>query len=142
MNFRKSRRNEQLDLNLVPLIDISFMLLIFFMVTTTFREESQIQISLPKATNEPVEMVGQPLEILIDKEGHYYVDRTQVINTQLDTLKRALRKAMEGRDNPPVIVSADAMSPHQSVVTAMDAARQVGLIHLSIATRNVNESDK
>lgn len=139
MNFRKSRRNESLDLNLVPLIDVSFMLLIFFMVTTTFRQESQIQINLPKATNEASEIQGQPLEILIDKDGRYYVDRTQVINTQLDTLKRALRKAMEGRDNPPVIVSADAMSPHQSVVTAMDAARQVGLIHLSIATRNVNE---
>ncbi len=139
MNFRKSRRNEQLDLNLIPLIDVSFMLLIFFMVTTTFSEESQIELNLPQASSKPTELQGQPLEILIDKEGRYYIDSIPVINTQIDTLKRALRKAMDGRDAPPVIVSADAMSPHQAVVTAMDAARQVGLIHLSIATRNVKE---
>ncbi len=138
MSWRKHRR-EQISIDMAPLIDVVFLLLIFFMVTTTFREESQIEINLPQASNEPTESVGQPLEILIDKEGRYYIDNVLVVNTQLDTLKRALRKAMDGRDAPPVIVSADAMSPHQSVVTAMDAARQVGLIHLSIATRNVKE---
>ncbi len=138
MSWRKHRR-EQITIDMAPLIDVVFLLLIFFMVTTTFREESQIEIKLPQASNQPIEQVGEPLEILIDKEGRYYVDKSPLINTQIDTLKRALRKAMEGRTDPPVIVSADAMSPHQSVVTAMDAARQVGLIHLSIATRNVNE---
>lgn len=138
MSWRKHRR-EQISIDMAPLIDVVFLLLIFFMVTTTFREESQIEINLPQASNEPMDQVGQPLEIMIDREGHYYVDKTPLINTQLDTLKRALRKSMEGRTDPPVIVSADAMSPHQSVVTAMDAARQVGLIHLSIATRNVKE---
>lgn len=138
MSWRKHRR-EQISIDMAPLIDVVFLLLIFFMVTTTFREESQIEINLPQASNEPMDQVGQPLEIMIDREGHYYVDKTPVINTQIDTLKRALRKSMEGRTDPPVIVSADAMSPHQSVVTAMDAARQVGLIHLSIATRNVKE---
>lgn len=138
MSWRKHRR-EQISIDMAPLIDVVFLLLIFFMVTTTFREESKIEINLPQASNEPAELVGQPLEILIDKEGRYYIDSVLVVNTQLDTLKRALRKAVEGRDAPPVIVSADAMSPHQSVVTAMDAARQVGLIHLSIATRNVKE---
>lgn len=138
MSWRKHRR-EQISIDMAPLIDVVFLLLIFFMVTTTFREESQIEINLPQASNEPMDQVGQPLEIMIDREGHYYVDKIPVINTQIDTLKRALRKSMEGRTDPPVIVSADAMSPHQSVVTAMDAARQVGLIHLSIATRNVKE---
>ncbi len=138
MSWRKHRR-EQISIDMAPLIDVVFLLLIFFMVTTTFREESQIEINLPQASNEPTESVGQPLEILIDKEGRYYINNVLVVNSQLDTLKRALRKAMDGRDAPPVIVSADAMSPHQSVVTAMDAARQVGLIHLSIATRNVKQ---
>lgn len=141
MNLRKFRRQE-LTINLIPLIDVVLLLLIFFMMTTTFKDQSEIKIELPQASNKPVEQSGHPLEIIIDREGHYFIDHAAVINTQIDTLKRALRKAMEGRENPPVIISADGMSPHQSVVTAMDAARQVGLIHLSIATRNVNEPEK
>lgn len=137
MNLRKFRR-EEVSVNLTPLIDVVFLLLIFFMVTTTFRDESEIEIDLPKASNKPIEQVGNPLEVVIDSEGRYYIDRNLVINTQLDTLKRALRKAKGERKSPPVIISADANAPHQSVVTAMDAARQVGLVRMSIATRNQN----
>jgi biopolymer transport protein ExbD len=138
LNLRKFRR-EELSVNLTPLIDVVFLLLIFFMVTTTFRDESQIKIDLPQASNKPVEQVGHPLEIVIDRDGHYYIDKQQVINTQIDTLKRALRKAKGDRKSPPVIISADAMAPHQSVVTAMDAARQVGLLRMSIATRKTKQ---
>jgi len=138
MNLRKFRR-EEMSVNLTPLIDVVFLLLIFFMVTTTFREESEIEIDLPQASNKLVEQVGNPLEVLIDRDGRFYIDQKLVINTQLDTLKRALRKAKGDRENPPVIISADAKSPHQSVVTAMDAARQIGLVRMSIATRNQNQ---
>lgn len=138
MNLRKFRR-EEMSVNLTPLIDVVFLLLIFFMVTTTFREESEIEIDLPQASNQPVEQVGNPLEVVIDRDGRFYIDQKLVINTQLDTLKRALRKAKGDRKNPPVIISADAKSPHQSVVTAMDAARQIGLVRMSIATRNQNQ---
>lgn len=138
MNLRKFRR-EEMSLNLTPLIDVVFLLLIFFMVTTTFREESEIEIDLPQASNQPVEQVGNPLEVVIDRDGRFYIGQKLVINTQLDTLKRALRKAKGDRKNPPVIISADAKSPHQAVVTAMDAARQVGLLRMSIATRNQNQ---
>lgn len=139
MNFRKTRR-ESLELNLIPLIDVVFMLLIFFMITTTFREESQIQVDLPQASEAPHEPTGQPIEIVIDREGRFYVDKQLVINTQLDTLKRALRQARGNRDNPAVLVSADAQTPHQAVITAMDAARQVGLLRMSIATRQFETS--
>jgi biopolymer transport protein ExbD len=139
LNLRKFRR-EEISVNLTPLIDVVFLLLIFFMVTTTFRDESEIEIDLPQASNEPMEQVGNPLEVVIDREGRYYIDKNLVINTQLDTLKRALRKAKGERENPPVIISADANAPHQSVVTAMDAARQVGLLRMSIATRNQNDN--
>ncbi|HHJ80590.1 MAG TPA: biopolymer transporter ExbD [Candidatus Tenderia electrophaga] len=138
MNLRKFRR-EEMSLNLTPLIDVVFLLLIFFMVTTTFREESEIEIDLPQASNQPVEQVGNPLEVVIDRDGRFYIGQKLVINTQLDTLKRALRKAKGDRKNPPLIISADAKSPHQAVVTAMDAARQVGLVRMSIATRNQNQ---
>jgi len=138
MNLRKFRR-EEMSVNLTPLIDVVFLLLIFFMVTTTFREESEIKIDLPQASNQPIEQAGNPVEVIIDRDGRFYIDQKLVINTQLDTLKRALRKAKGDRKNPPVIISADANSPHQSVVTAMDAARQVGLVRMSIATRNQNQ---
>ncbi len=134
MNLRQFRREEP-AVNLTPLIDVVFLLLIFFMVTTTFREESEIQINLPQASNEPVERVAQALEITIDRDGRFFVNQQALINTQLDTLKRALRESKSDAENQPVIVSADAKAPHQAVVMAMDAARQVGLTRLSIATR-------
>lgn len=136
MNFRKLRKDE-IEINLIPLIDVVLMLLIFFVVTTTFKNEAQVQITLPQASNEPTDKSPQALEITIDKDGRYYVDKQLLINTQLDTVRRALRKVMA--DKPAdqlLIISADGQAPHQSVVTAMDAARQVGLTHLSIATRN------
>lgn len=136
MNFRKLRKDE-IEINLIPLIDVVLMLLIFFVVTTTFKNEAQVQITLPQASNEPTDKPPQALEITIDKDGRYYVDKQLLINTQLDTVRRALRKVMT--DKPAdqlLIISADGQAPHQSVVTAMDAARQVGLTHLSIATRN------
>lgn len=138
MNLRKFRK-EELTLNLTPLIDVVFLLLIFFMVTTTFREESEIQIDLPTASNKPMNYEPQTLEILINREGHFFVNQQALINTQLDTLKRALREKMSELENPAVIVSADANSPHQAVVMAMDASRQVGLTRLSIATRNFDK---
>ncbi|MBI3773858.1 MAG: biopolymer transporter ExbD [Gammaproteobacteria bacterium] len=136
MNFRKQRR-DQIELNLIPLIDVVLMLLIFFVVTTTFKNEAQVQITLPQASNDPADKPPQALEITIDKDGRYYVDKQLLINTQLDTVRRALRKVMADQPaNPMLIISADGQAPHQSVVTAMDAARQVGLTQLSIATRN------
>lgn len=136
MNFRKQRK-DQIELNLIPLIDVVLMLLIFFVVTTTFKNEAQVQITLPQASNDPADKPPQALEITIDKDGRYYVDKQLLINTQLDTVRRALRKVMADKSaNPMLIISADGQAPHQSVVTAMDAARQVGLTHLSIATRN------
>ncbi len=138
MNLRKFRR-EELSINLTPLIDVVFLLLIFFMVTTTFREESEIEIDLPQATDEPVEVSKDVVEIMIDNKGQYYVNEKPLVNAQLNTLKQALRQVVTEGQTPPVIISADAQSPHQSVVTAMDAARQLGLVRLSIATRQGND---
>ncbi len=137
MNLRQFRREEP-SVNLTPLIDVVFLLLIFFMVTTTFREESEIEINLPQASNAPMDPLPQAVEITIDRDGRFFVNQQALINTQVDTLKRALRKVIgEEGEKPPVIVSADAEAPHQAVVKAMDAARQVGLTRLSIATRTL-----
>lgn len=134
MRFR-TRRSEAPDLNLTPLIDVVFLLLIFFMVSTTFTKESELTIELPEASGETVEQKPDKIEITISAEGRYYVNEQEVINTQLKTLKAAIKKVAGERSDVPLIISADAKTPHQAVVTAMDAARQLGILHLTFATR-------
>ena len=142
MNLRKFRR-ESPTIDLTPLIDVVFMLLIFFMVSTTFKDQSMIRIDLPKASQQQKpENQEKPIELTIDVQGNFYVDDKRVVNTQIDTLKRALQIAIGDRKHPPLVISADGRTPHQAVVTAMDAARQVGLVHLSIATKNASEGKR
>ena len=139
MNLRKFRR-ESPAIDLTPLIDVVFMLLIFFMVSTTFKDQSMIRIDLPKASQQKQEENKEkPIELTIDVQGNYYVNDKRVVNTQIDTLKRALKIAIGNREHPPLTISADGRTSHQAVVTAMDAARQVGLLHISIATKNATK---
>ncbi len=132
MNLRPRRRGDP-EINLTSLIDVVFLLLLFFILTTTFNQQSAIRIDLPKASEQAVVEQPKSITLSIDAAGEFYVDGRQVVNTQLDSLKRALRASLGEQKEPPLIISADAKTPHQAVVTAMDAARQVGLIHLSIA---------
>ena len=139
MNLRKFRR-ESPAIDLTPLIDVVFMLLIFFMVSTTFKDQSMIRIDLPKASQQKQEENKEkPIELTIDVQGNYYVNDKRVVNTQIETLKRALKIAIGNREHPPLTISADGRTSHQAVVTAMDAARQVGLLHISIATKNATK---
>jgi len=121
--------------NITPLIDVVFLLLIFFMVSTSFTRETQIELELPKATGSNLEIPEKVVEVSIDPEGNFYVNKNSLINTQIDTLKRAIRKVSEGDTSLPLIISADAKAPYQSVVTAMDAAGQEGFSNLKMATR-------
>jgi len=139
VNLRKYRR-ESPAIDLTPLIDVVFMLLIFFMVSTTFKDQSMIRIDLPKASQQKQEETqDKAIDLTIDVQGNFYVNDKRVVNTQVETLKRALQIAIGEREHPPLIINADGKTPHQAVVTAMDAARQVGLVHLSIATKNTTE---
>ncbi|NOY72280.1 MAG: biopolymer transporter ExbD [Gammaproteobacteria bacterium] len=132
--MRAPRRNGP-DVNLTPLIDVVFLLLIFFMVSTTFSKQSEIVVELPEASDQPVQEKQAPIDLIIDAAGVYYVNDKQLINTQIETLMRALQDASKNKTDTPLIISADGKASHQSVVMAMDAARQVGLLHLSIATK-------
>jgi|TARA_B110000211_G_scaffold51999_1_gene57317 biopolymer transport protein ExbD len=134
VNFRRQSK-EELSVNLTPLIDIVFLLLIFFMVSTTFTKESQLNISLPEASAELSDVPPASIEILITDAGTYSINGQSLVNNQLDTLKKGITKVLEGRDTAPVVISADAKATHESVVRAMDAAGQLGLINLSITTR-------
>lgn len=130
----QTRRREDPDVNLTALIDVVFLLLIFFMVSTTFERETEISIELPEASGQPIQTEKQLVEISIDAKGRYFVNKKEVINTQIDTLKRAIQEAAGGQKKPQVILSADRNTPHQAVITAMDAARQLGFVNLTFAT--------
>jgi len=133
MNLRRSR-SEDPEVNLTPLIDVVFILLIFFMVSTTFQKESRIRIELPQASGEPAEAQKKLLEIVIDTEGHFFIGGQQVVNSKVDTLKQAIQKYLGEQTDLPVMIRADRMTPYQSVVTAMDATAQLGLTQMSLAT--------
>ncbi len=136
MNFR-SRRPEDPDLNITPLIDVVFLLLIFFMVTTTFEHESEIDITLPEASSEQVDPPDNTIDISIDERGRVFINENGLVNNQPATIRQALKKAVADSDNrnPPVLINADAETTHQAVIKVMDAARQLGLRKVTFATR-------
>lgn len=135
MKFRRRVRTED-SINITPLIDVVFLLLIFFMVSTTFTKETHLDIDLPEASGEPVPDEKQQIEIVINAQGGFAVNGQSLVNKKLNTLKSALDKTSGGDHQLPLIITADAMTPHQSVVTAMDAAAQLGFVKLSITTKN------
>ncbi|WP_116364217.1 ExbD/TolR family protein [Parahaliea mediterranea] len=134
MKFRRQSR-EEVGVNLTPLIDVVFLLLIFFMVSTTFTRETQLSIDLPEANGEPRESDGEQVEILIDEAGTYRVNGQPLVDERPRTLQAAIYKVSAGDTTLPMIITADAQSSHESVVRAMDAAGQMGFVHLSITTR-------
>jgi biopolymer transport protein ExbD len=138
MNLQPGDEDEP-EVNLTPLIDVVFLLLIFFMVSTTFEHQSRIQIELPEATASPDEIEEDTLEIIIDAQGRYFIGEEQVVNTELKTLKSAIGKAVGDRGTVPVTIRADASTPHQAVITALDATSQLGLTQISLATSKIEE---
>ena len=128
-------KKKELTVNITPLIDVVFLLLIFFMVSTSFTRETQIELELPKASGEQLEVAPDVVEISIDGEGNFYVNKKPLINTQIETLRRAIQKLSEGDSSLPLIISADAKAPYQSVVVALDAAGQEGFSNIQMATR-------
>jgi biopolymer transport protein ExbD len=134
MNLRPGHKEESVEVNLTPLIDVVFLLLIFFMVSTTFDRHAKLKVSLPESSAKASQQQVEPLVLSIDASGNYFINDRQVINKQLDTLKAALKKTVGDDLEIALVLRADANTPHQAVVRAMDAASQLGLTKLSIAT--------
>jgi biopolymer transport protein ExbD len=136
MNLRPSQ-NEEPELNLTSLIDVVLLLLIFFMVSTTFVDESRIEIQLPQASTEaPPQAKSAPIEISVTASGEYRVNGKTLLNNSPATLSAAVSKvAGEARDNA-VTIRADARTTHQSVVTAMDVVGRLGFRAINMATVN------
>jgi len=138
MKFARRARTE-VEVNLTALIDVVFLLLIFFMVSTTFTKETHLTIDLPEATGTPTQVVKNQVDITINRAGEYAVNDTALLNTRMESLKNAVIDVSKGDNTLPLVITADAETPHQAVVTAMDVAGQLGFTHLSITTRNAKE---
>jgi len=133
------QKKPEVAINLTPLIDVVFLLLIFFMVSTSFTRETQIKLELPKADVEKLQSEPQLIEISIDKEGRLFVNGIALVNSQIETLKKAIAPLIKDNPNVPVVISADANTAYQSVVLAMDAASQLGISNLKMATQSSQE---
>lgn len=135
MKFKRQRMDDT-GVNLTPLIDVVFLLLIFFMVSTTFTKESRLNLELPSAEGEAAPQDAKGLEVVIDAQGHYRLNEKSVLDHSVEGLMAAMREIAGQETELPVIITADAKSPHQSVITAMDAAGRLGFAKLSLTTQN------
>lgn len=135
MKFKRQRVDDS-GVNLTPLIDVVFLLLIFFMVSTTFTKESRLKLELPSAQGEAAVQENIILEIVVDAAGHYRVNERSLAVHTVDALMIAMREATADNGDVPVVISADAKSPHQSVITAMDAAGRLGFAKLSLSIQD------
>ncbi|MCJ8169119.1 ExbD/TolR family protein [Atopomonas sediminilitoris] len=140
MKFRR-RPREEVSINLASLIDVVFILLLFFVVTTTFTRETQLRVDLPEASSAaPAEQTPETLEILISAEGQFALNGQNLNKHDLSTLMAALQRESKGNAELPVVISADAKTPHQAVITAMDAAGKLGFAKLRISTVEAAEA--
>ena len=134
MKFRKDRK-DSMQVNLTPLIDVVFLLLIFFMVSTSFTKENQLQINLPEADAKPASVDSQGLVLTVQENGSYRLNGRTLANSKVETLIEALRIESQMDLEQNITLVADANARHQSVVTAMDAAGRLGFVNLRISTQ-------
>jgi biopolymer transport protein ExbD len=140
VNFPR-RTLEDPAINLTPLIDVVFLLLIFFMVTTTFTRDTRLTVNLPEADANSSESLPDQIEVTVSEAGRFSVDGEVLSNSQPGTLGDAILQAAQRDRSRPVLLVADAEATHQSVVTAMDAIGRAGFSRLSIATRPPQSAD-
>jgi biopolymer transport protein ExbD len=137
-----ARREDDFEINVISLIDVLLTLLMFFVLTTTFVQNSRMQVSLPQAESSEQTEQRDAFVVLIDRDGRYYIDNNEVLNPGLDSLKEAISRFAGDDRSRAVVLRADAMTPHQAVVTAMDALGQLGFTRLSIAIAQASAAGK
>ncbi|OJW53893.1 MAG: biopolymer transporter ExbD [Thiobacillus sp. 65-1059] len=135
MNFRRGRREDYPEINLIPFIDILLVIVIFLAVTTTYARFAELKINLPTSSAAQTPNPPRQIEVAVAENGRYQIDNTAVGEASIDELAAALKKAAAGRDEPVVVINADARAAHQSVVNVMEAARRVGLTRITFATQ-------
>lgn len=128
------RSLDEPEVNLTSLIDVVFLLLIFFMVSTSFTKESELKVNLPEALTEVQASLDTSLEIVVTVDGKYFVNQKELINSDPSTLRDALEAEVGDNRNMPVTIRADGKATHQSVVNVMDVAGRLGFANLNIVT--------
>ncbi len=136
MNFSRGRRRDDLEINLIPLIDVLLVILIFLMVTTTYARFSELQINLPEAKGDSAKEMPAQVTVNVDDRGSYAVNTTSVAYAGVDSLVQALKTAAGQQPDPVIVISADAHASHQSVVRVMDAARRAGYPRVTFVTQS------
>ena len=136
MNLRGARPRDDPEINFIPLIDVLLVILIFLMVTTTYQRVAELQITLPEADAEQVKQRPKEINVGVDAQGRYVIDRTIFAFTTAAALADTLKQAAGDAKEPVVIVNADANATHQSVIRVMEAARIAGFIHITFATQS------
>jgi biopolymer transport protein ExbD len=134
MKLGFSRELDEPEINLVSLIDVLFCLILFLVLTTSFNQRAALKLQLPQAQAGVVPDAGKPLIVLIDVDGKFFVGNDEVLKTDVGSLKEAIVRIAGTDRSQSVILRADARTPHQAVVTAMDALGQLGFAKLAIAT--------
>jgi biopolymer transport protein ExbD len=135
MNFRKGRREDYPEINLIPFIDILLVIVIFLAVTTTYARFAELKINLPTSSAAQTPNPPKQIEVAVSEDGRYEIDSTVVGDATIDGLAAALKKAAANENEPVVVINADAQATHQSVVNVMEAARREGLTRITFATQ-------
>ncbi|HEX5756226.1 MAG TPA: biopolymer transporter ExbD [Arenimonas sp.] len=134
MRLQSGRLQEEPEINLVSLIDVVFCLLIFLVVTTTFDHRAALKLSLPTAQATTKVQAAEPLLLVVDADGRYYIGSNEVLKQDVDSLRQALAQAVGDDRERPVLLRGDARAPYQAMITAMDALGQLGLSNVNLAT--------
>ena len=135
MNLRRNVHRDEPEINFIPLIDVLLVILIFLMITTTYQRVAELSITLPEADADPAKQRPREINVGIDAQGRYVVDRTVFNFTTVGALADMLRRSAAEAKEPVVIINADANATHQSVIHVMEAARAAGLTHITFATQ-------
>jgi biopolymer transport protein ExbD len=135
MKFRSNQREEEPEINLIAFIDVLLVVLIFLMMTTTYSKFTELQVTLPTANAEKLQERPREIVVAVSSDGRYSIDKKAVDGRDVEILTSTLAAAASGKADAVVIVSADAMAPHQSVINVLDAARRAGLAKLTFAAQ-------
>lgn len=139
MQFKRQLKVEE-GVNLTPLIDVVFLLLIFFMVSTTFTKESHLTITLPEASGEPIQAPIDSIEIVVDSSGAYSLNGRSLLNTQTSTLEQGLLELAGDDRELPLIITGDSKAPYQAIITVMDVAGQMGFVNHNLTVLRPEET--
>jgi biopolymer transport protein ExbD len=136
MNLRGMRGRDDPEINFIPLIDVLLVILIFLMVTTTYQRIAELQITLPEASADPAKSRPKEINVGIDAQGRYVIDKNVFTFTTVNAMADMLRRVAGDAKDPVIIINADAQATHQSVVHVMEAARLAGFLHITFATQS------